>query len=1365
MLKSVPNFNILKSKAIKSKSEQHSKFKVLSTVLMNTFCGYSIKLLFLFSIFTNSANAQCASWVFPHMQMKMNINGINTITPIGAGSIPASINNYNAMQDVNGNLLFYIVDQTVFDAAGNPVGNMENNASTAFGNIPAPYCMGFPETCIIQANEYPDCDNYFVISAGINNTIGGPGDGITPQWFTYNSSSNTLSGVNSTYLGNVITVNGSPNEWLQLNQHFKDMHFAVTKRNCGTGIRKLYIFNGNKLYHADINSNSISDAEEIPSTVFGNLSGNNSAEMEAITADDGTIYLAFYSQGEFYKYLNIYHFQADGETIISEVHNQNVFTGANQPTGLEFCKSGRYLYYTSKVVAPYIFYYDLTTNLANPVPATAINTANYKNSQIEMGIDGRLYIISNSPGNLQLSSFLTPESPLSNSWISNAATGINFTFPFGYDNVGILPDQIDGENYFTQGIVNSAITITQTPDIPLCADAYNTATLTATAECPPLSYLWSNGATTSAINVNAPGYYTVTLTYQCGITSTASIQVYHCCEGTYRVDGIKTLSSLTNCPFLTLNGQNAFMTNIYDCNNPTDPHPTIAVNGRLIIDKFFTVNGMEFIMGPNSEIEVLNGCYIRNGSPPNGPFCDYFHGCGEYMWRGIYLNGSVANNYALQFTTTNVYIEDAKNGIWSKNNSKLIVENVIFNKNNNGILFTPPLLGSSNNTSQITNCKFMCNDLNTLALQTCIRPYLGLRGNTGVKSSDIDFLQIGNATNLNARNNFRNLDTGIAVIYGEVKIVNNQFSDMPLIDPNDQGLENGIGIAAYGFKLNPAKVTIGISGFGENIFERLEYGIHTRNMVENNITYNKFYNTEFGIYMASHNKSAITIQSNEFFDFTSGIFGLNMTNTSNNCLVDGNLFNFNTGLGRTAVRLGANNGLKFYASVNNNYIANCRTGINILNATEAYTYENYIVFKTAPSPIMLEHVGIRGQNCYYIESKLNNITWPMHPPQNDMHLYASKVKGFLLNTCNSGAIHKNVTDWCGRGFETIFNCPALEYTCNENYNSYNGFYLTGATLPNMVKQLSNDVSNVNTWFGNIGLFNIDGNCTPFEWYYDPTIPNSNPNPFNISLVIPTIEQNNIVDCSIVQEDELTNTLERIINDSIVYDSFYEENRYAEDEFAYSTLNSDSLLAANFNSLLKMQFCNALDEDAIGRFYKIEQLINEENYTNAYVENNKIVDQRSVAINKQMVNDIYLRTLAIGNKISPADKATLMEIATTLSLTGGDGVFWARSILGIDFEDLLSNYLRNTQTAVSTNAKNTQVRIAPNPTNGKAILNSNKPINYITLYNSLQQELKIQPTLMDNNTVEIDLTLLTKGAYYVKVVFEDDVQYYTVILSK
>nr|MBK9649999.1 hypothetical protein [Bacteroidota bacterium] len=347
--------------------------------------------------------------------------------------------------------------------------------------------------------------------------------------------------------------------------------------------------------------------------------------------------------------------------------------------------------------------------------------------------------------------------------------------------------------------------------MPLCADQYNTATLTANTTCPPLSYAWNTGAATSAINVNLAGTYTVTVTYQCGYTATATQQVYKCCEGTYRIDGpyvlLSSLSS-SNYPFLDNSTADATMYSNMNCNTMSDPG-MLAINGRLIIDKNLEIAGMEIVMGPNSEIVVKNGFTLKNNFDPTAPPqpCNYFHGCDDYMWQGIILEGSTANNNALQFILSPVYIEDAKQAIRADNNAKFTVNNVLFNKNNVSMHVTPN--GNLANNSTITNCKIQCNDWNTLTPQTCLRPYFGKRSYAGVKANNILSMTIGDEFNLNNKNYFRNQDTGIVVINSQADIYNNTFIDATLNDPLDKGLENGIGICATGNKIKPSNINVG----------------------------------------------------------------------------------------------------------------------------------------------------------------------------------------------------------------------------------------------------------------------------------------------------------------------------------------------------------------------------------------------------------------------------------------------------------------------------------------------------------------------------------------------------------------------------
>jgi hypothetical protein len=315
----------------------------------------------------------------------------------------------------------------------------------------------------------------------------------------------------------------------------------------------------------------------------------------------------------------------------------------------------------------------------------------------------------------------------------------------------------------------------------------------------------------------------------------------------------------------------------------------------------------------------------------------------------------------------------------------------------------------------------------------------------------------------------------------------------------------------------------------------------------------------------------------------------------------------------------------------------------------------------------------------------------------------------------------------------------------------------------MIKPNGNNVANVNTWNNNIGQYNIDGSCTPFRWFYDPNNPASIPTPFDPNYVQPQIVSNS-VDCSNIPDGNLATVVVRIINDSINYETFTEENRYSAMEFAYNVLHRDSSLAATIDSVLAYQFRYAMDAGTIGRFYQVQQAIANEDYATAYSLNTQINDTRMVAANKQIVNEIYLRTIAVGKPLEAEDKITLMGIATLLSLAGGEATFWAREILGVEFEDLLTSYLRTTQTAVYNDNQNAIVKLMPNPTNGKVILNASLPINYVALYNSMQQEVSAPQLLMDDKNMELDLSAIDNGVFYVKVVFATQVKYYTVVVT-
>jgi hypothetical protein len=206
-------------------------------------------------------------------------------------------------------------------------------------------------------------------------------------------------------------------------------------------------------------------------------------------------------------------------------------TDMNFVKGLEFSASGDYLYFTAKPQnnpnRPRVYRFDYNNNTTTALAPTIIpNLADelLENSMIELGKDGLLYFnwygdfysLSNSDNQILTQGDFV---------FSNLATpnGMPYCYqnvvPSNENEVFSLPDQIDGENY-NNLVGNLPLVISSTSQF-----ACNGSTITLDAGPGFSSYLWSTGATSQTINVTNGGVYTVTVTYSCVNTTSATIDV------------------------------------------------------------------------------------------------------------------------------------------------------------------------------------------------------------------------------------------------------------------------------------------------------------------------------------------------------------------------------------------------------------------------------------------------------------------------------------------------------------------------------------------------------------------------------------------------------------------------------------------------------------------------------------------------------------------------------------------------------------------------------------------------------------------------------------------------------------------------
>ena len=138
-----------------------------------------------------------------------------------------------------------------------------------------------------------------------------------------------------------------------------------------------------------------------------------------------------------------------------------------------------------------------------------------------------------------------------------------------------------------------------------------------------------------------------------------------------------------------------------------------------------------------------------------------------------------------------------------------------------------------------------------------------------------------------------------------------------------------------------------------------------------------------------------------------------------------------------------------------------------------------------------------------------------------------------------------------------------------------------------------------------------------------------------------------------------------------------------------------------------------------------------------------------------VNEIYLRTWAIGEFIlSNADSTTLLNIAVQNPLNAGEGVYGARVMIGLQFDNYASNErVINNQTTIIPELEKT-VRVYPNPAKEElsvefSTLNTDKVLTF-ELYNAMGVLVYKQLFNGNDYLFKVSLNKITGGCYTYKI---------------
>lgn len=391
---------------------------------------------------------------------------------------------HNSMMDAQGNLLFFIVDEIVYDADGYAIGWLENSL---FNEL---RMKGSSEMVIVP--DPGNCSRYYIIGTAVRNY-----DGLSnhrpyyaildisedSELFTGRKGKllvNTVGNGTLNSIADLVDVPPFDEGWLD--NRMEGIYHAVTPRR-PDNTYFLFVSSTQYIFTFLISENGIeyqSNKTILLDFPYTEDLRRMRTEMEVKQVGTGDYFLALPivqsptgNPTTFQKHvailvtlLNYNGFEYNGAKryYTMDIVSDTISQAFPSVSGLEFSENGQYLYLTHTDVphrSSCVEYIDLAQTTLNiyPLAVDANKGRDYQYSQLEMGADGRIYAAKENPAtqtSTALASLSNTNTPNPSNWNANALS-VNFSPNFMARPPGttqpesrkyILPDQIDGFNYY-----------------------------------------------------------------------------------------------------------------------------------------------------------------------------------------------------------------------------------------------------------------------------------------------------------------------------------------------------------------------------------------------------------------------------------------------------------------------------------------------------------------------------------------------------------------------------------------------------------------------------------------------------------------------------------------------------------------------------------------------------------------------------------------------------------------------------------------------------------------------------------------------------------------------------------------------------
>jgi hypothetical protein len=186
----------------------------------------------------------------------------------------------------------------------------------------------------------------------------------------------------------------------------------------------------------------------------------------------------------------------------------------------------------------------------------------------------------------------------------------------------------------------------------------------------------------------------------------------------------------------------------------------------------------------------------------------------------------------------------------------------------------------------------------------------------------------------------------------------------------------------------------------------------------------------------------------------------------------------------------------------------------------------------------------------------------------------------------------------------------------------------------------------------------------------------------------------------------------------------------------------------------------------------------------YASNNAITTTTIYEENLKTVNAIYLSTLAQGiTTFNDSQKTILYSVAVQCSLTGGEGVYWARGLYTLIDDDVIFDdncgfdqveYVQNNANELFNQKKELgnkdeteeEYRLYPNPTKDYLTLeylNDSETSKALRIFDIYGKMLKEQQLSLSDNHITINVSNYPKGVYFVQIQGKEEIEFSSKII--